>query len=83
VKDKKGCVEPAQLDEYVKANNFIAWYQTSAKENENVNEAINFLVKKVIENVASDADQSRDDTITLVSNSNENTKPEKQCCWNS
>jgi N-acetylglutamate synthase/N-acetylornithine aminotransferase len=58
-------------------------YQTSAKENENVNEAINFLVKKVIENVASDADQSRDDTITLVANSNENTKPEKQCCWNS
>lgn len=48
-----------------------------------MNEAINFLVKKVIENVASDADQSRDDTITLVSNSNENTKPEKQCCWNS
>jgi len=62
---------------------FCCRYQTSAKENENVNEAINFLVKKVIENVANDADQARDDTITLVSNNNENTKPEKQCCWNS
>ena len=58
-------------------------YQTSAKENENVNEAINFLVKKVIENVAQDADQSRDDTITLVANNSEAAKPEKQCCWNS
>lgn len=64
-------------------NLLIFRYQTSAKENENVNEAINFLVKKVIENVAQDADQGRDDTITLAANNNDNPKPEKQCCWNS
>lgn len=35
------------MDEYCKENNFAGWYETSAKENVNIDEAAKALVNKV------------------------------------
>jgi hypothetical protein len=38
---------PAKMDEYCKENGFSGWYETSAKENINIDDAARFLVSKV------------------------------------
>lgn len=40
---------PAKMEEYCKEKGFAGWFETSAKENINIEEAANFLVTKVIE----------------------------------
>lgn len=35
------------MDEYVRENGFAGWYETSAKENVNIDEAARSLVNKV------------------------------------
>ncbi|XP_026116698.1 ras-related protein Rab-38-like [Carassius auratus] len=37
-----------KMDQYCKENGFVGWFETSAKENININEAANFLVKRII-----------------------------------
>jgi len=45
---KEGLVNsPAKMDEYCKEKNFSGWFETSAKENINIEEAAKFLVNKV------------------------------------
>lgn len=36
-----------KIEEYCKDKNFIGWFQTSAKENINIEQAANFLVNRV------------------------------------
>lgn len=38
------------MDEYVKENGFAGWFQTSAKENVNIEDAAKALVNKVRNN---------------------------------
>lgn len=48
---KEGLVNsPAKMDEYCKEKNFAGWFETSAKENINIEEAARFLVNKVSNN---------------------------------
>ncbi|KAF3420767.1 hypothetical protein E2986_09648 [Frieseomelitta varia] len=45
---KEGLVNsPAKMDEYCKEKNFAGWFETSAKENINIEEAAKFLVNKL------------------------------------
>lgn len=45
---KEGLVNsPNKMDEYCKEKNFSGWFETSAKENINIEEAARFLVNKV------------------------------------
>lgn len=45
---KEGLVNwPTKMDEYCKEKNFSGWFETSAKENINIEEAAKFLVNKV------------------------------------
>lgn len=39
---------PAKMDEYCKQNGFAGWFETSAKDNVNVEESAKALVSKVI-----------------------------------
>lgn len=41
---------PSKLDEFVKEKGFAAWFETSAKENVNIEEAATALVKTVCKN---------------------------------
>ncbi|CAK9795607.1 Ras-related protein Rab-32 [Anthophora plagiata] len=48
---KEGLVNtPAKMDEYCKEKNFSGWFETSAKENINIEEAARFLVSKILQN---------------------------------
>lgn len=39
--------QPERMDEYVRENGFAGWFETSAKENINIDEAARALVNKV------------------------------------
>jgi small GTP-binding protein len=57
---------PAQMDKYCEENSFIGWFETSAKENINIDKAAKFLVQKILENDVSrkdDETSARGDTI--------------------
>lgn len=45
----EGAVNPAQLDAYCRDNNFVHWFETSAKDGTNVEEAMIYLVNKILE----------------------------------
>ncbi|XP_014205094.1 ras-related protein Rab-32 isoform X2 [Copidosoma floridanum] len=48
---KEGLVTlPNKLNDYCKENNFIGWFETSARDNINIEEASNFLVDHILEN---------------------------------
>ncbi|XP_043466861.1 EF-hand calcium-binding domain-containing protein 4B isoform X2 [Leptopilina heterotoma] len=48
---KEGLVNtPTKMDEYCKEKNFAGWFETSAKENINIEEAARFLVNKILQN---------------------------------
>ncbi|XP_067217269.1 uncharacterized protein Rab32 isoform X2 [Linepithema humile] len=48
---KEGLINsPTKMDEYCKEKNFSGWFETSAKENINIEEAARFLVNKILQN---------------------------------
>ncbi|KAI4498405.1 hypothetical protein M0802_006584 [Mischocyttarus mexicanus] len=48
---KEGLVNsPNKMDEYCKEKNFVGWFETSAKENINIEEAAKYLVNKILQN---------------------------------
>lgn len=48
---KEGLVNsPTKMDEYCKEKNFSGWFETSAKDNINIEEAARFLVNKILQN---------------------------------
>ncbi|XP_053999048.1 EF-hand calcium-binding domain-containing protein 4B isoform X1 [Hylaeus anthracinus] len=48
---KEGLVNSAtKMDDYCKEKNFAGWFETSAKENINIEEAARFLVNKILQN---------------------------------
>jgi len=51
--EKEGLVQnAAQMEEYCREKGFLAWFETSAKENMGIEEAADRLVKQVLENDA-------------------------------
>ncbi|XP_076631588.1 RAS oncogene family member Rab32 isoform X1 [Colletes latitarsis] len=49
--EKEGLVNsPAKMDDYCKEKNFAGWFETSAKENINIEKATRFLVNKILQN---------------------------------
>ncbi|KAH7829720.1 Rab32A5 [Monocercomonoides exilis] len=48
----KNAIDPSQLDQYCKDYGFVKWFETSAKDNINVEEAVNYLVKSIFETEA-------------------------------
>ncbi|XP_070153154.1 uncharacterized protein Rab32 isoform X2 [Polyergus mexicanus] len=43
---------PTKMDEYCEEKNFSGWFETSAKENINIEEAARFLVNKTVQSIA-------------------------------
>ncbi|XP_070534941.1 ras-related protein Rab-32-like [Ptychodera flava] len=81
---KEGLVNNAtQMDEYCKEKGFIGWFETSAKENINIDEAARFLVTAILANdKAMNHDEPQDkDKITLDgSGVSEETEGKGSCC---
>eukprot|EP01124_Arcella_intermedia_P014515 TRINITY_DN2096_c0_g1_i1.p1 TRINITY_DN2096_c0_g1~~TRINITY_DN2096_c0_g1_i1.p1 ORF type:complete len:219 (+),score=45.66 TRINITY_DN2096_c0_g1_i1:33-689(+) len=42
-------IDNEAIDEYARANGFLAWYKTSAQDNINIDNAMQFLVSKILD----------------------------------
>jgi len=49
LKERPACVEDAELEQYVADNGLIGYFKTSAKDNDQISEAMKFLVSKLRE----------------------------------
>ncbi|RUS86502.1 hypothetical protein EGW08_005752 [Elysia chlorotica] len=83
---KEGLVNnTSQMDDFCKEKGFIGWYETSAKENINIDEAARFLVTKILEkekaNKLSDEERDRDRVVLESNETNKKSeKPRSNCC---
>ncbi|XP_071957862.1 ras-related protein Rab-32-like isoform X2 [Antedon mediterranea] len=80
---KEGLVQNnSQMDEYCKEKGFIGWFETSAKENINIDEAARFLVTSILTNDKEnpvDRDQDKD-KIELDAHEAGETGGKGSCC---
>eukprot|EP00906_Rhabdomonas_costata_P007876 RCo011256 len=71
----------AEMDKFCKDHGFVAWFETSAKENKHIEEACGFLIQKILEKDNSIPDDVRPmaprDAIRLH---NEQRKVERKGC---
>eukprot|EP00996_Jenningsia_fusiforme_P004223 NODE_5030_length_727_cov_75.946903_g4671_i0.p1 GENE.NODE_5030_length_727_cov_75.946903_g4671_i0~~NODE_5030_length_727_cov_75.946903_g4671_i0.p1 ORF type:complete len:209 (-),score=49.84 NODE_5030_length_727_cov_75.946903_g4671_i0:54-680(-) len=67
-----------ELDQYCTENGFIGWFETSSKENINIEKAFRFLVEKILENDKR-LDHSEEATPGRV-DLNATKKKDKGCC---
>ncbi|GAB6024287.1 rab32, member RAS oncoprotein [Chamberlinius hualienensis] len=79
---KEGIVNsPALLDDYCTEKGFAGWFETSAKENINIEEAARFLVAKILSNDRAQAlDDSDVDKVTLNGKQIPEATPQKKLC---
>jgi len=67
----------AQMDKYCQDNNFCGWFETSAKDNLNIDKAARFLVEKIMEN---DVSRKPKDPEVINPNDEKTQTTEKGCC---
>ncbi|XP_061395803.1 ras-related protein Rab-38-like isoform X2 [Musca vetustissima] len=81
--DKQGMVTNAEkMDEYVKEHGFAGWFETSAKENINIDEAARALVNKILLNdkLISAADLADSEKFNLNQSGDQTLNDEKSKC---
>ncbi|XP_068143821.1 LOW QUALITY PROTEIN: ras-related protein Rab-32 [Drosophila tropicalis] len=80
--EKQGIVtQPEKMDEYVRENGFAGWFETSAKENINIDEAARALVNKILINdklITADLDDG--DKFNLSNSNDPNGQEAKNKC---
>ncbi|KAF5274588.1 hypothetical protein FQA39_LY07200 [Lamprigera yunnana] len=77
---KDGNNSKSKMDEYCKENGFTAWYETSAKENINIDEAARSLVSQILFNDKLINDSNKDgDQFSLGTQSNSVKKKSCSC----
>jgi len=67
----------AQMDKYCQDNNFCGWFETSAKDNLNIDKAARFLVEKIMEN---DVSRKPKDPEVINPNDDKAAPTDKGCC---
>jgi len=76
-------VDTEALDIFVKENNFIGWFPTSAQNNTNVDDAMKFLIVKILEVAKTNAPpKPMEDTISVAPEAQLSSDIEKRetCC---
>ncbi|XP_062912395.1 ras-related protein Rab-32-like [Mobula hypostoma] len=73
---------PTSMDRYCKENGFVTWFQTSAKDNINVDEAMKFLVGNIlsIECIHHLSEDTNADDIIKLTEGTEESESKSQCC---
>jgi GTPase SAR1 family protein len=65
-----GAINVAQLDAYCRENGFVRWFETSAKDGTNIDDAVIFLVQKILET------ESQSQPSEVASSDSEEVHPE-------
>lgn len=79
---KEGLVNtPGKMDEYCEEKNFAGWFETSAKENINIEDAAKFLVNKILQNdhILRDNSQEQQTGDKFALNQAQSTSAKKEC----
>ncbi|XP_067845423.1 ras-related protein Rab-32-like [Heptranchias perlo] len=71
---------PAMMDRYCKENGFVAWFQTSAKENINIDEATRFLVENILASDCIHLSEDSDTDKVKLAEDTERAVDKAQCC---
>jgi len=71
-----------QMDKFCKEHGFVGWFETSAKDNLNIDKATQLLVKNILDRVTytDDANSNKDDGLKLGYNDENNKNAEKSEC---
>lgn len=56
----KDATNPQEMDAFCAENGFVGWFETSAKENINIDRSANFLVQKILETESQSHDAPHD-----------------------
>ncbi|KAM9987209.1 hypothetical protein ACTFIY_011621 [Dictyostelium cf. discoideum] len=74
-------VDSEMLDRFCKENNFIGWFATSASNDTNINEAMHFLTKEILEVAKTNhPPKPEEDTLELTKTNGEKSDDSKSCC---
>ncbi|NWW47884.1 RAB32 protein, partial [Pedionomus torquatus] len=57
---KDGNQNPSQMDQFCREGGFVGWFETSAKDNINIDEAARFLVENILANYKSFPNEEND-----------------------
>ncbi|EDW02476.1 GH19866 [Drosophila grimshawi] len=81
--EKQGIVtQPERMDEYVRENGFAGWFETSAKENINIDEAARALVNKILINdklITADANDAEKFNLSSAADASADSKSKCSC----
>nr|XP_048281188.1 ras-related protein Rab-32 [Myodes glareolus] len=77
---KEGSQSASQMDQFCKDHGFTGWFETSAKDNVNIDEATRFLVEKILANQQSFPREENDMDKIKLTDEPLPTKARSQCC---
>lgn len=71
---------PPQMDQFCKDHGFTGWFETSAKDNINIDEAARFLVENILANHQSFSSEENDEGIIKLDPKSMTETRRSQCC---
>lgn len=71
---------PSMMDQFCKENGFAGWFETSAKENRNIEEAARFLVENILANDKGLPNEDIDITKVKLDQTPLTAESQSQCC---
>ncbi|XP_044914108.1 ras-related protein Rab-32 isoform X1 [Felis catus] len=77
---KDGGQNPSQLDQFCKEHGFTGWFETSAKDNINIDEAARFLVENILANHQSFPSEENNEDKIKLDQETLRAEGKSQCC---
>uniref|UniRef100_A0A8C8S1G9 Ras-related protein Rab n=1 Tax=Pelusios castaneus TaxID=367368 RepID=A0A8C8S1G9_9SAUR len=77
---KDGSQNPSQMDQFCREGGFIGWFETSAKDNINIDEATRFLVENILANCKSFPNEENDVSRLKLDPDPLKADSKSQCC---
>jgi len=71
---------PSQMEKYCEENGFSGWFETSAKDNQNIEKAFKFLVSKILENEVRKEDTDDNDQKKIIDPTPNPPASNSACC---